>query len=169
VRYSFGTWLVPFVEKQVLHLDVVAGITTEGYHALLALPDKVAVAWRSDKTPGAGGWAGRLARVAGCSRSTVFNRRDKWWRVYGIDIAFPLQMYSDILHFGHNSIAKPATITALMVAVDQEDGDEAVRLHADAIADFERKRVEIVNPALLKRPRAMELMLPPPIASPALD
>ena len=30
-----------------------------------------------------------------------------------------------------------------MVAVDQEEGDEAVRLHAEAIADFERKRVEI--------------------------
>ncbi len=39
VRYSFGTWLVPFVEQEVLHLDVVAGITTRGYHALLALDD----------------------------------------------------------------------------------------------------------------------------------
>jgi hypothetical protein len=63
VRYSFGTWLVPFVEQEVLHLDVVAGITTAGYHALLALKDKVAVAWRSDPTPGAGNWAGRLAGV----------------------------------------------------------------------------------------------------------
>jgi hypothetical protein len=53
VRYSFGTWLVPFVEQEVLHLDVVAGMTTEGYHALLALQDEVAVAWRSDPTPGA--------------------------------------------------------------------------------------------------------------------
>jgi hypothetical protein len=168
VRYSFATWLVPFVEQDLLHFGVVASITTRGYHALLALPDKVAVAWRSDPTPGAGDWAGRLARVAGCSRSTVFNRRDKWRRVYGIDIAYPLQMYSDILYYGHNSIAKPESITALMVAVDQEDGDEAVRLHADAIADFERKRVEIVNPAFVPRPRAMELKLPP-IASPALD
>ena len=150
VRYSFATWLVPFVEQEVLHLDVVAGITTRGYHALLALPDPVAVAWRSDPTPGAGNWAGRLARVAGCTRSTVYNRRDKWRQQYGIDIARPLQMYSDILYFGHNSLAKPDSITALMVAVDQEDGDEAVRLHADAIADFERKRVEIVNPALVQ-------------------
>ena len=150
VRYSFATWLVPFVEQEVLHLDVVAGITTRGYHALLALNDQVAAAWRSDPTPGAGNWAGRLAQVAGCTRSTVYNRRDKWRQKYGIDIAHPLQMYSDILYFGHNSIAKPESITALMVAVDQEDGDEAVRLHAEAIADFERKRVEIVNPALVK-------------------
>ncbi len=60
---------------------------------------KVAVAWRSDPTPGADNWAGRLARVAGCTRSTVYNRRAKWRRVYGIDIASPLQMYSDILYF----------------------------------------------------------------------
>ena len=30
VRYSFATWLVPFVEQEVLHLDVVASITTRG-------------------------------------------------------------------------------------------------------------------------------------------
>jgi hypothetical protein len=168
VRYSFATWLVPFVEQEVLQLDVVAGITTRGYYALLALRDKVAAAWRSDPRPGAGNWAGRLARVAGCTRSTVYNRRDKWRREYGIDIARPLQMYSDILYYRHNSLARPASITALMQAVDQEDGDEAVRLHAEGIADFERKRVEIVNPALVRRPRAMELKLPPP-ASPQLD
>jgi hypothetical protein len=167
LRYSFGAWLVPYVEKEVLHLDVVAAITTRGYHALLALNDPVAVAWRSDPTPGVGDWAGRLARIAGCKRSTVYNRRDKWWREYGIDIARPLQLYSDILYFGHNSLARPESITALMAAVDQEDGDEAVRLHAEAIADF-GKRVEIVNPALVSRPRAMELKLPP-IASPELD
>jgi hypothetical protein len=83
-------------------------------------------------------------------------------------------MYSDILYFGHNSIAKPESITALMVAVDQEEGDEAVRLHAEAIAAFERKRVQIVNPPLVNRPRAMELKLPqiaslPHIPSSELD
>ena len=168
VRYSFATWLVPYVEQQVLHLDVIADMTTEGYHALLALNDKVAVAWRSDPTPGARNWAGRLARAAGCKRSTVYNRREAWWQEYGIDIARPLQMYSDILYFGHNSLAKPESITALMVAVEQEEGDEAVRQHAETIADFERKRVQIINPALVNRPRAMELKLPP-IASPELD
>ena len=57
-------------------------------------------------------------------------------------------------------MAQPESITALMVAVGQEEGDEAVRLHAEALAAFERKRVEIVNPALVSRPRAMELRLP---------
>ena len=82
-------------------------------------------------------------------------------------------MYSDILYYGHNSLAKPESITALMEAVGQEDGDETVRLHADAIAYFERKRVEIVNPAFASRPRAMELKLPPlpapVVASPEFD
>ncbi len=160
VRYSFATWLLPFVETELMHFDVVAGITTEGYHSLLSLNDKVAAAWRSDKTPGAGDWAGRLASIAGCVKATVYGRRDKWRKKYGIDIARPLQMYSDILYYGHNSIARPENITALMVAVDQEAGDEAVRLHAEAIADFEQKRVKNVNPALGNPPRAMELTLP---------
>jgi hypothetical protein len=172
VRYSFATWLVPFVEKHVLHNDVIAGITTRGYHALLALNDPVAAAWRSDPTPGAGNWAGRLARIAGCARATVFNRRNEWRHTYGIDIAYPLQMFSDILYFGSNSVAKPESITAMMVAVKQKRGGKVVRLHAEAIADFERKRVRILNPVLMRRPRAMELTLPPialpPLASPAL-
>ena len=168
VRYSFATWLVPFVEKHVLHNDVIASITMRGYHALLALNDPVAAAWRSDPQPGARNWAGRLAQIAGCKRSTVYNRRDELWRTYRVDIAYPLQMYSDILYYGSNSIAKPESITALMVAVKQRRGGKVVRLHADAIADFERKRVKILNPALVSRPRAMELNLPP-IALPARD
>ena len=88
VRYSFATWLVPFVEKEVLHLDVIASITTEGYHALLALNDPVAAAWRSDPTPGAGNWAGtpgqgrRLHPVHRLQPS-----RPMAEEVYGIDVA----------------------------------------------------------------------------------
>jgi hypothetical protein len=36
-RYSLATWLVPYVEKNVLHFDVIASITTEGFHALLVV------------------------------------------------------------------------------------------------------------------------------------
>jgi hypothetical protein len=160
VRYSFATWLVPFVEEHVLHNDVIANITMRGYHALLELDDPIAAAWRTDPKPGARNWAGRLARIAGCKRSTVYNRRDEWWQEYRIDIAYPLQMYSDILYYGSNSIAKPENITAMMVAVKQKRGRKLVLLHAEAIADFERKRVRILNPALVSRPRAMELNLP---------
>jgi hypothetical protein len=33
------------------------------------------------------------------AEDVVYNRRDKWREEYGIDIAFPLQMFSDILYF----------------------------------------------------------------------
>jgi hypothetical protein len=165
VRYSFATWLVPFVEKHVLHNDVIANITMPRYHAMLALDDPIAAAWRTDPEPGVGEWADRLALIAGCKRSTVYNRRNELWKEHRIDIAYPLQMYSDILYYGSNSVAKPESITAMMVAVKQKRGGRVVRLHAEAIADYERKRVEILNPALVSRPRAMELNLPP-IAAP---
>jgi hypothetical protein len=99
----------------------------------------------------------------------VYNRREEWRRLYGIDISFPLALYRDILFFGHNSIAKPENITALMVAVQNEDGREAVRLHAEALADFERKRIEIVNPALTSRPRALPLKTPSRISAVLAD
>jgi hypothetical protein len=81
-----------------------------GYHSLLALNDRVAAAWRSDPTPGASNWAGRFARVAGCTRSTVYNRRDAWRKKYGIDIAYSLQMYSDILYYGHTAWHSPRAL-----------------------------------------------------------
>ena len=45
-RYSFGRWLVPYVEDDVLHFDVIAGITAEALHRMRGLRDPVAEAWR---------------------------------------------------------------------------------------------------------------------------
>ena len=97
VRYSFATWLVPFVEKQVLHLDVIAGITTRGLSRAARAQRQGRRCLALRPNAGRGRLGGRLAKVAGCTRSTVYNRRDKWRKMYGIDIARPLQMYSDIL------------------------------------------------------------------------
>jgi hypothetical protein len=47
-----------------------------------------------------------------------------------------------------------------LLAVENKDGEEVVRFHAEAIVDFERKRIEIVNPALASRPRRMVLNEP---------
>jgi hypothetical protein len=160
VRFSFGCWLVPYAEDDILHFDVISDITWDGFQRMLALRDKVAEAWRNDMTPGADDWVGRYAEAAGCSRGTVRNRRADWREENGIDIAYPFGLYRDILFFGHNSIADPKNITKLLVAVENEDGKAVVRFHAEAIADFERKRVEIVNPALASRPWAMELKNP---------
>jgi hypothetical protein len=159
-RLSFGVWLVPHVERKVLHFDVIANITSEGFQRMLALDDEVAEAWRSDETPNAANWVGRFAEAAGCGEQTVYNRQDKWLKAHGIDIAYPFALYRDILFFGHNSVADPENITKLMLAVENKDGEEVVRFHAEAIADFERKRIEIVNPALASRPRRMALNEP---------
>lgn len=88
-RYSFGVWLVPYIEDDVLHFDVIAGITADGLHRMRGLRDPVAEAWR--KLPGEPGenWAQRLAKAAKCSVATVYSRRELWRKEIGIDIAFP--------------------------------------------------------------------------------
>ena len=45
-RFSFGVWLVPFIEDDVMHFDVIAGITAEALHQMRGLRDPVAEAWR---------------------------------------------------------------------------------------------------------------------------
>ena len=167
-RYSFGVWLVPYIETDVLRFDVIAGITAQGFHQLCGLSDPVAVAWRSDKVASRKGWAARLAKVAKVSEATVYNRRDLWRDKYRIDIAFPLQLYSDILQFGQASTTKPENITKLLAAVQNEDAETVLRLYAEALADFEHKRLTILNPALLARPRALPLEGPPGVR-PDLD
>ena len=162
-RFSFGVWLVPYIETDVLRFDVIAGITAQGLHRLCALSDPVAVAWRSDKVASRNGWAVRLARVAKVSEATVYNRRDTWRDKFRINIAFPLQLYSDILHFGGASTTKPENITNQLAAVQNEDAETVLRLCAEALADFEHKRLTILNPALLAPPRALPLEGPPGI------
>ena len=135
---------------------------------MCGLSDPVAVAWRSDKVASRNGWAARLAKVAKVSEATVYNRRNLWRDKFGIDITFPLQLYSDILQFGQASTTKPENITKLLAAVQNEDAEAVLRLYAEALADFEHKRLTILNPALLARPRALPLEGPPGIR-PDLD
>ncbi len=168
MRRSFGLWLIPFIEHDVLHFDVIAGITAQGFHRLCGLSDPVAMAWRSDKVASRNGWAARLAKVAKVSEATVYNRRDLWRDKFRIDIRFPLQLYSDILHFGQASTTKPENITKLLAAVQNEDAEAVLRLYAEALADFEHKRLTVLNPALLAPPRALPLE-GPPLIRPDLD
>jgi hypothetical protein len=162
-RGSFGVWLVPYIETDVLHFDVIAGITAQGFHRLCGLTDPVAVAWRSDKFASRNGWAARLAKVAKVSEATVYTRRQLWRDEVRIDIACPLQLYGDILHFGQASTTKPENVTNQLAAVQNEDAETVLRLYAEAFADFEHKRLTILNPALLARPCALPLEGPPGI------
>jgi hypothetical protein len=160
-RYSFGVWLIPFIEDEVLHFDVIANITGEGFHRMIGVPDRVAEAWRKSRAPSTDGWADRLAKAAKCSLSTIYNRRDQYRELFGIDIAFPLQLYGDVLHFGQASTTSPESITKMLAAVKSEDGAALLQLYAEAMANFEHKRVTLLNPALVVRPRAMPLEGPP--------
>lgn len=49
----------------------------------------------------------------------------------------------------------------MLAAVKAEDGEGLLQLYTEALADFEHKRVTILNPALLERPRFMPLEAPP--------
>jgi hypothetical protein len=162
-RYSFGVWLIPYIETDVLRFNLIAGITAEGFHRLCGMSDPVAVAWRSDKIASSEGWARRLSEIAKVSEPTVYNRRALWRKEVGIDIASPLQLYSDILHFGQASTAEPENITKQLAAVQNEDTETVMRLYAEALTDFEQKRLTILNPALLAPPRGLPLEGPPGI------
>jgi hypothetical protein len=107
-------------------------------------------------------------RRAKCSVATVYNRRDLWRNEIGIDIAFPPQLVIDVLHFGSSSTARPENVAKMLAAVKAENGAALLELYTEALADFEDKRVTILNPALLARPRAM-LLEGPPSAPPELD
>jgi hypothetical protein len=159
-RGSFGRWLVPFAEKDILHFDVIARITADGLHRMLELRDPVAQAWRRDKDVSGKDWAARLAEAAKCSPSTVYTRRGLWWKEHKINIALPQQFYSDVLHFGQSSTTRPENVTKMLTAVKGKDGDRLVQLYAAAQANFQRERVTILNPALLAPPLAMPLESP---------
>ena len=160
-RFSFGRWLVPYVEDDVLHFDVIAGITADALHRMRGLRDPVAEAWRKVRVDAGENWAERLARAAKCSVATVYSRRDVWWNEIGTNIAFPLQLVIDVLHFGQASTARPENVAKMLAAVKAEDGAALLRLYTEALADFEHNRVTVLNPALLARPRFMPLEIPP--------
>ena len=160
-RFSFGVWLVPYVEKDVLHFDVIAGISANGLHRMRGLRDPVAEAWRKIQVDPGENWAERLAQLAKCSVQTVYSRRDLWWNEIGINIAFPPQLVVDVLHFGQASTARPENLAKMLAAVKAEDGEALLTLYAEALADFEHKRLTILNPALQALPRFMPLEAPP--------
>jgi hypothetical protein len=156
-RGSCGSWLIPFIEHDVLHFDLIADITANHFHQLCRMNDRVAVAWRCDKVASREGWAARLGKIAKVSDATVYNRRDLWRDKLRIDIAFPLQLYSDILHFGQASTTRPEKVTQQLVAATNQDAETVLRIYVDALADFEHRRLTILNPALLAPPRALPL------------
>ncbi len=157
VRRSFAKWLVPYMINDTLRLDVITGFTRGDFHRLVALEDKVAVAWRAVETAEPKGWAARLAKKAGRSVQTVYTRQKDWLKEYGIDIAVPHAFYRDLLFFGPASLTQPRHRSDLINAVRERNGGDAIRLHERAARDFDRWRTEDVGATIKSRPHRMEI------------
>ena len=147
-RASFAEWLVPYMLRRVLRLDVIAGFTSESLGQLTRLDDPVAIAWRTEKRVGVDDWAGNLAKKAGCTRPMVYARQKQWRKDFKIDIALPYAFYRDLLHFAPRSLTEPKERDALLAAVRGENGEEAVRLLAKAAEHFDAQRVNVVGPTI---------------------
>jgi hypothetical protein len=142
-RWSFATWIVPYMLKDVLRLDALTSFTTDSFKQFLKLTDKVAVAWRGIETPNSENWADELAGMAGCSISTVHSRRKEWLIKYKIDISLPFAFYRDLLFFGGNSFTKAADRAATNQAMWEGDGEKLVEMRTQAVREFDRKRIDV--------------------------
>jgi hypothetical protein len=96
-RGSFSGWLMPAMLNDVTPLVVIANFTAEGYSSLIALNDKISVAWQKSSPTSIKQWAKVVAQGAGCTERSVKSRQREWKRRYGIDISFPPTLYSNLL------------------------------------------------------------------------
>ena len=156
-RRSFGSWLLPQMLREVLHLDCIAEFTTADLDAVLRLNDKVVAAWRQTERA-EDDWAGALAQAAGCSKGWVYERRKQLLAKYKIDLALPFAFYRDLVFFGPNSLTKPKDRAALNAALARGDAATNLRLRQQAVKDFDRRRIDVVgatvrSPALLMSPK----------------
>ncbi len=161
VRRSFAAWLVPHMLHKVLRLDVIAGFTSRGFHALCALDHEVAAAWRRIKDYGGENWARGLAKPARCSPATVYNCRNEWLEEFGIDVTLPHAFYRDMLFFAPNSLTEPRVRSAWLHAVRKGDGAAVVRSARHAQAVFNRLRTSVVGSAIRADLRRMAVKITP--------
>jgi len=167
VRRSFGKWLIPHVLNKILRLKIIASFTSEAYHKLGQLDDRVAAAWRSIETPEAENWADELAAISGRSKATVHNRRNKWLEEFNIDISLPHAFYRDLLFFGPNSLTSPEARSALTASVRDGDGEASIQILQEAAKDFDRQRRKIVGATVNSLPHIMPVKasVAPPLKS----
>jgi hypothetical protein len=163
VRVSFGEWLIPYVLRDILHLDVITGFTLERYQEFLRSNDRVAVAWRSAKPADLNDpddlkgkkWALTLAEKASVSLQTVYNRRSLWLRRYGIEIKLPHAYYYGVLYFGPNSVTTGRDQQATLAAHSARDGEKLLRLRDKAAQVFDRLRIQVVGGTINALPHQM--------------
>lgn len=155
VRRSFAEWLVPHMLREVLHLDVTVGFTADDLDGLLRLDHPVARAWAGGSVAGRDRWSRELASAANCGEPVIYRLRKQWRERFRIDIRRPYAYYRDLLHFGPRSLTTPRERQALLNAVLDGSGDEAVRLLGSALDRFEADRRDVVGATINARPVAL--------------
>ena len=97
---SLADWLVPYLLCNVLRLDIIGNFTRQDLDRLSRLEDKAAVAWREMQAKYGQNYARAIAEATGLSDQTVYDRRQRWRKEFGIDIAIPCPFYGDLLSLG---------------------------------------------------------------------
>jgi hypothetical protein len=159
-RRPLEKWLVPKMINDVLGLPGIVNCTPERLRKLLALDDRVFKEWRAstefapvgwEDEPGEFDpvrWARKLAAAAGVAESTVYQRRMVGIREYHVDIRIPYAFYRDLEFFGPHSFTKPENRAALIAAVSDGDGEETLRLLAEASSNFFPQVADVVGKAI---------------------
>jgi transposase-like protein len=155
VRGSFSDWLVDYMLDEILCLKVIANFKSDDYFRLIALDDAVAKAWYKSESVDPDAWVVSLAKAAGRSNSTVYNRRREWRDEYNVDIAIPHAFYRDLLFFGSHGLTAPELRSVLIESVKAGFADQTVSLLANAAADFDAQRAEVVATTINSAPLAM--------------
>lgn len=140
---SLADWLVPYLLRDVLRLNVIGGFKHQDLRRLSNLEDTVAREWVAMRAEPNKNYASAIAETTGLSDQTVYNRRDKWLREYEVDIAIPRQVYVDLLALGSLSAAQSEQRAALLVADTGADAEATVRALTKAFAEFDRRRSTI--------------------------
>ena len=151
-RASFAEWLVPKMIGQVLRLTSIVKCTPEGLRLFLDLEDPIVNTWRKAVEYDPKNWAFKLGFASGVGHSTVYSRRKLWLRDYNVDIEIPYVFYRDLEFFGPHSFTKPENRTALIAAVNENDGKEAIRLLVEASGNFFAQLANIVGTAISTPP-----------------
>jgi hypothetical protein len=166
-RGSFAEWLIPEMIDRALRLTSIAKCTPEELRKFLKLDDPIVKAWRATEEYDPKGWAYKLAIASGVGHSTVYDRRKLWLAKYHVDIEIPYAFYRDLEFFGPHSFTRPDNRAALIAAMSDGDGDEALRLLVEASSNFFAQLAQIVGGAISSRPIPLPTRLAGNVSAPA--
>jgi len=156
---SFANWLIPRMINSVLRLPGIVNCTPERLRAFLELDDPIVKAWHAMKKFEPIGWAKQLSDAAGVSKTTVYARQKEYVLKFHIDIGNPYAFYRDLEFFGPNSYTKPENRAALTAAIGGGEGDETLRLLAEASDNFFAQVENVVGKAISNPPALLPIKL----------